>query len=79
MDDSDYLRLLKDNGSRLVLVLTGGSAIALGDVADLADAILYIWYPGQEGGTALGQLLFGDHSPSGKLLRRNSTTRFCPC
>ncbi len=64
---TDYLRLLKDNGSRLVLVLTGGSAIALGDVADLADAILYIWYPGQEGGRALADVLFGHVAPSGKL------------
>ena len=64
---TDYLRLLKDNGSRLVLVLTGGSAIALGDVADLADAILYIWYPGQEGGRALADVLFGHVTPSGKL------------
>ncbi len=64
---ADYLRLLKENGSRLVLVLTGGSAIALGDVADLADAILYIWYPGQEGGRALADVLFGHVAPSGKL------------
>ena len=52
---ADYLRLLKANGSRIVLVLTGGSAIALGDVADLADAILFVWYPGQEGGTRRGR------------------------
>ena len=64
---ADYLRLLKENGSRLVLVLTGGSALALGDVADLADAILYIWYPGQEGGRALADVLFGHVAPSGKL------------
>ncbi len=64
---ADYLRLLKSNGSRLVLVLTGGSAIALGDVADLADAILFAWYPGQEGGSAVADLLFGNATPSGKL------------
>ena len=64
---ADYLRLLKANGARLVLVLTGGSAIALGDVADLADAILFVWYPGQEGGRAVADVLFGTASPSGKL------------
>ena len=64
---ADYLRLLKSNGSRLVLVLTGGSAIALGDVADLADAILFAWYPGQEGGSAVADQLFGNATPSGKL------------
>ncbi len=56
---ADYLRLLKANGARLVLVLTGGSAIALGDIADLADAILFVWYPGQEGGRAVADVLFG--------------------
>lgn len=64
---ADYLRELKANGSRIVLVLTGGSAIALGNVADLADAILFVWYPGQEGGKAVADILFGAASPSGKL------------
>ncbi|MCB0148875.1 MAG: glycoside hydrolase family 3 C-terminal domain-containing protein, partial [Caldilineaceae bacterium] len=64
---ADYLRELKANGSRIVLVLTGGSAIALGDIADLADAILFVWYPGQEGGRAVADILFGVASPSGKL------------
>jgi beta-glucosidase len=64
---ADYLRQLKAGGARIVLVLTGGSAIALGDVADLADAILFVWYPGQEGGRAVADLLFGAASPSGKL------------
>ncbi|HHY57285.1 MAG TPA: glycoside hydrolase family 3 protein, partial [Chloroflexi bacterium] len=50
-----------------VLVLTAGSAIALGDVADLAEAILYVWYPGQEGGRAVADVLFGDAAPGGKL------------
>ena len=39
----EFLRQLKANGARVVLVLTAGSAIALGDVADLAEAILYVW------------------------------------
>ncbi len=64
---ADYLRLLKQNGSRLVLVLTGGSAIALDDIADLADAILFVWYPGQEGGRAVADILFGNAAPGGKL------------
>jgi beta-glucosidase len=64
---AEYLRLLKVNGCKIVLVLTGGSAIALGDIADLADAIVYVWYPGQEGGHAVADVLYGNVSPSGKL------------
>jgi len=63
----EFLRQLKANGARVVLVLTAGSAIALGDVADLAEAILYVWYPGQEGGRAVADVLFGDVAPGGKL------------
>jgi beta-glucosidase len=49
------------------LVLTGGSPIALGEITDMVEAILFVWYPGQEGGRAVASLLFGDASPSGKL------------
>ena len=45
----------------------GGSPIALGDLEDLMHAIVYVWYPGQEGGRAVANVLFGDAAPSGKL------------
>jgi beta-glucosidase len=48
-------------------VVTGGSPLALGEVEDLAEAIVFIWYPGQEGGKAVADVLFGDVSPAGKL------------
>ena len=64
---ADYLRRIAATGARIVLVLCGGSPIALGDVADLAQAIVYVWYPGQEGGRAVADVLFGDVAPSGKL------------
>ncbi len=47
---SDYIRELSIHGARIVLVLTGGSPIALGDIEEMVDAILYVWYPGMEGG-----------------------------
>jgi beta-glucosidase len=63
----EYLRKFAANGAKIVLVLTGGSPIALGEVADLAQAIVFVWYPGQAGGRAVAEVLFGDASPSGKL------------
>ena len=62
-----FIRKLAQCGARIILVLTGGSPIALGEIADLVEAILFVWYPGQEGGRAVANLLFGDESPSGKL------------
>ena len=63
----EYLRKLKRKGVKLVVVLTGGAAMALNDVADLADAILLSWIPGQEGGNAIARILFGKVNPGGKL------------
>ena len=62
-----FIRKLSELGVRIVLVLTGGSPIALGEVAEMVEAILFVWYPGQEGGRAVASLLFGDVVPSGKL------------
>ncbi len=62
-----YLRKLAAAGAKVVLVLTGGSPITLGEIEDLVEAIVYVWYPGQEGGRAVANVLFGDESPSGKL------------
>ncbi len=64
---SEYLRKLALSGAKVVLVLTGGSPIALGDLEELMEAIVYVWYPGQEGGKAVADVLFGDVVPSGKL------------
>lgn len=62
-----FIRKLSELGVRIVLVLTGGSPIALGEIAEMVEAILFVWYPGQEGGRAVASLLFGDAVPSGKL------------
>ncbi len=63
----DLLRQLAATGTRLVLVLAGGSAITLEEVAGLAEAIVFIWYPGQEGGAAVADVLFGQANPAGRL------------
>lgn len=63
----EYIKELAISGARIVLVLTGGSPIALGEVEDLVEAIIFVWYPGMEGGRAVADVLFGDVSPAGKL------------
>lgn len=63
----ELLKVLAKTGMPLILVLTGGSPIALNGLEEVADAILFTWYPGQEGGAALAEVLFGDAAPSGKL------------
>ena len=64
----DYLRKLKkDNDRPVIAVITGGSPMNLAAVQELADAVLLVWYPGEEGGNAVADILFGKVSPSGKL------------
>lgn len=60
-----YLRALSERGTPIVLILTGGSPIAIPE--DIAEAILFAWYPGEQGGEAVANVLFGAVSPSGKL------------
>jgi beta-glucosidase len=64
----DYLRKLKKNTTHPVIaVITGGSPMNLAEVQDIADAVLLVWYPGEEGGNAVADIIFGKTSPSGKL------------
>jgi beta-glucosidase len=63
----NYIKELAIHGAKIVLVVTGGSPIALGEVMDLVDAILFVWYPGMEGGRAVADVLFGDVAPAGRL------------
>jgi beta-glucosidase len=60
-----YLKALRAAGKKVVLVLTGGSPIAFPE--DLADAVIFAWYPGELGGKAVADIIFGDTVPSGKL------------
>ncbi len=50
-----------------VVVITSGGGVDMNAWVDHVPALLQAWYPGQEGGTALAQLLFGDSNPSGRL------------
>lgn len=64
-----YLKALRKHvGDKpLIVVVCSGSAIAMPEVHDIADAIIWAWYPGEQGGNAVADVLFGDYAPSGKL------------
>ena len=61
------LRKFHQAGYRVVMVNCSGSAVALEPETRYCDAILQAWYPGQNGGTAVADVLYGDYNPSGKL------------
>lgn len=61
------LREIHKTGKLIVLVLLNGSPVAIPWVEKNIPAIVEAWYPGEEGGTAIADVLFGDYSPSGRL------------
>lgn len=64
----EFLRKLrKDNNRPVIAVITGGSPMNLAEVHEIADAVLLVWYPGEEGGNAVADVIFGKASPSGRL------------
>ncbi|TQJ52299.1 beta-glucosidase [Phycicoccus sp. SLBN-51] len=63
----DALHQLARLGKPLVAVVYTGRPLELGDVMDLADAVVVVWHPGIEAGNALADIVFGDVSPHGRL------------
>ena len=61
------IRRLQAAGKRVILVNFSGSAMGLETETLTCEAILQAWYPGEEGGQAIADVLFGDVNPSGKL------------
>lgn len=58
---------LKKAGKKIVLINFSGSAVALAREAEMCDAIVQAWYPGQAGGDAITSVLFGEYNPAGRL------------
>src|SRR5450755_362630 len=61
------LRAVSALGKPVVLALLNGSAVAVNWAREHVPAIVELWYPGQAGGTALADVLFGDYNPGGRL------------
>ena len=66
-DQQKLLEKLKETGKPIILVLTNGSALSINWAKDNIPAIVETWYPGEEGGNALADVLFGDYNPAGRL------------
>jgi len=60
-------QLRRDVHKPIILVITAGSDVDVDAVAAYADAIIFAWYPGEQGGNALADIVFGKISPSGHL------------
>jgi beta-glucosidase len=63
----DLLKAVQATGKPVVVVLLNGSALAVNWANENVAAILDAWYPGEEGGTAIADVLFGDYNPGGRL------------
>jgi len=63
----EYVEQLLATGKPVVLVMFGGRAQVISKFASRCAAIIQAWYPGEEGGNALADILYGNVSPSGKL------------
>ncbi|MGJ1268010.1 glycoside hydrolase family 3 N-terminal domain-containing protein [Sphingobacterium spiritivorum] len=63
----ELLKALKQTGKPLVVIYIQGRPLNMNWAATQADALLCAWYPGQEGGHAIADVLFGDYNPAGKM------------
>ncbi|MHA1689543.1 MAG: beta-glucosidase family protein [Promethearchaeota archaeon] len=65
--DEELILKVSEINPNCIIVMEGGSAIIMEPWKDMIPAILMAWYPGMEGGTAIGEIIFGDVNPSAKL------------
>ena len=63
----EMIKALHDAGKKVIFVNCSGSPIAMEPETEYCQAILQAWYPGQSGGKAVAEVLFGDYNPAGRL------------
>ncbi|MFX0141088.1 MAG: glycoside hydrolase family 3 C-terminal domain-containing protein, partial [Candidatus Hodarchaeota archaeon] len=63
----ELLKEIHATNKQIILVLTSGSALSVNFANEHVPAILEVWYPGEEGGAALADIIFGDYNPAGRL------------
>jgi beta-glucosidase len=66
-NQEQLIQAMEKTGKPVVVLLVGGSAITMDKWFDKAAAVLNVWYPGEEGGIAVAETLFGDYNPAGRL------------
>jgi beta-glucosidase len=66
-EQEEFLRKAAAINPRLVVVTESGTPLVMSSVSDLLPVLMHAWYPGQEGGAAIADILFGDTNPSARL------------
>jgi beta-glucosidase len=63
----ELIKAIAATGKPVVVILTGGSAITMNSWLSKVSGVVNVWYPGEEGGNAVAEILFGDANPAGRL------------
>lgn len=63
----ELIKKVAATGKPVIVVLVGGSAITMNNWINYVDGIVDVWYPGEQGGNAVAEVLFGDYNPAGRL------------
>lgn len=66
-DQEEFIREIYKVNPNIVVILVAGSSLAINWINDNIPAIINAWYPGEQGGTAVAEVLFGDYNPAGRL------------